>query len=139
MGPLCKIIWLSSNMVWSIIITKMPFPFNSIFYLKNQRTIQVIHNKSIQSISISLYSFAGYNLNILIVNQLCTVANFINIHRTIFNWYYVTGRIQIPVALLTSVSVLWAIISEVVPFLAKYFTITIVFQYFTKYFINQYK
>ena len=22
--------------------------------------------------------------------KLCTVANFINIHRTIFNWYYVT-------------------------------------------------
>ena len=26
----------------------MPFPLKSIFYLKNQRTIQVIHNKSIK-------------------------------------------------------------------------------------------
>ena len=34
--------------------------------------------------------------------KLCTVANFINIHRTIFNWYYVTkvdNAIEIPTAL----------------------------------------
>ena len=48
----------------------MPFPFNSIFYLKKQRTIQVIHIKYQSKHSIhtsskqSLSSFAGYNLNI---------------------------------------------------------------------------
>ena len=54
--------------VWSIIITKMPFPFISIFYSKNQRTIQVFHNKNIINLRIQsskiLSSFACCNLNI---------------------------------------------------------------------------
>ena len=51
-GPPYKIIWSSSVTVWSIIVNKMPFPSNSIFYLKNQRTIQVITSiQSIQTLS----------------------------------------------------------------------------------------
>ena len=77
----------------------MPFPFNSIFYLKNQRTIQVIHIKYQSKHSIltsskqSLKQLCWLQFKYILMGQpikLCTVANFINIHRTIFNWYHVT-------------------------------------------------
>ena len=76
----------------------MPFLFNSIFYLKIQRTIQVIHIKyqskhSIHTSSKQSKQLCWLQFKYILIGQpikLCTVANFINIHRTIFNWYYVT-------------------------------------------------
>ena len=61
----------------------------------SQRTIQVIHNKSIQSIQTlsKLKQLCWLQFKYVLMGQtikLCTVANFINIHRTTFNWYYVT-------------------------------------------------
>ena len=53
----------------------MPFPFKSIFYLKNQRTIQVFHNKSIKHQSEhsihtnSKQSEAGADVNSLYVGN----------------------------------------------------------------------
>ena len=54
----------------------MPFPFNSAFYLKNQETIQVFHNKSIEQQSKhSIYtnskqSEAGADVSSLYVRKL---------------------------------------------------------------------
>ena len=76
----------------------MPFPFKSIFYLKNQRTIQVFHNKSIKhqyehSIHTNSKQLCLLHFKHILMGQpikLSIVASFINIYVTIFNWYYVT-------------------------------------------------
>ena len=77
----------------------MPFPFKSTFYLKNQKTIQVFHNKSIRhQYEHSIHTKLSKQLCLLYLKyilmgqpiKLSIVASFINIHITIFNWYYVT-------------------------------------------------
>ena len=73
----------------------MPFPFNAIFYSKNQKTIEVIHIKyqSKHLIHINSKQLCLLQFKYILVGQpikLSTVASFINIYITIFNWHYVT-------------------------------------------------
>ena len=65
------------------------------FYLKNQRTIQVIHIKyqSKHSIHTNSKQFCLLHFKYILMGQpikLSIVASYINIHVTIFNLHYVT-------------------------------------------------